>query len=143
MTRLLLSFLLTTMLQSAFAQNKDIEILKQLNQDKLNTLPKKDAATLSKILADDYVYIDSRGIKWKKTDFLYLLTISETISINIDSSDVRILADNVGVLTAYTTFIMKNGIKEIIGHNCYQDIYVKRNEKWMAVATHMNLLNVK
>jgi hypothetical protein len=143
MTKLLLSFLLAIMLQSAFAQNKEIETLKQLNQDKLSSLLKKDEATLIKILADDYTYINAKGIKWTKFDFLYQLTIGEIISINTDSAEVRMLADNVGVLTAYTTFVMKNGLKEFMGRNCYQDIYVKRNDKWMVVATHMNLLSVK
>ena len=55
-------------------------------------------------------------------------------SVKIDSIDVRILTSNVGLITAYTTFVLKADGKEITGRNCYQDVYLKRNKKWMAVA---------
>jgi hypothetical protein len=67
----------------------------------------------------------------------------ETVSTNIDTVEVKLVADNVGVVTAYTTFVLKSDDKEMTGQNCYQDVYVKRKGKWMAVMAHVTLLSFK
>ena len=143
MTKLLLSILLTTILQNAFSQNKDIEELTRLNQDWLNSYHKKDTATLNKIFADDFVLISPKGAKMTKRNIIDNLDKQETVSINIDSIGVQLLTDNVGLITAYTTFVLKIDGKEMTGQNCYQDVYIKRKDKWFAVAAHVTLLNMK
>ena len=85
MIKLLLSILLTTILQNAFLQNKDIEELTRLNQDWLNSYHKKDTATLSKIFADDFILISPKGAKMTRRDIIDNLDKQETVSINIDS----------------------------------------------------------
>ena len=143
MTKLLLSILLTTILQNAFSQNKDIEELTRLNQDWLNSYHKKDTATLNKIFADDFVLISPKGAKMTKRNIIDNLDKQETVSINIDSIGFQLLTDNVGLITAYTTFVLKIDGKEMTGQNCYQDVYIKRKDKWFAVAAHVTLLNMK
>jgi len=143
MIKLLLSILLTTILQNAFLQNKDIEELTRLNQDWLNSYHKKDTATLSKIFADDFILISPKGAKMTRRDIIDNLDKQETVSINIDSIAVQLITDNVGLITAYTTFVLKIDGKEMAGQNCYQDVYVKREDKWFAVAAHVTLLNIK
>ena len=143
MTKLLLSILLTAIFQNAFSQNRDIEELTRLNQDWLNSYHKKDTATLNKIFADDFVLISPKGSKVTKRDIIDNLNKQETISINIDSIAVQLLTDNVGLITAYTTFVLKIDGKEMTGQNCYQDVYIKRKDKWFAVAAHVTLLNMK
>jgi hypothetical protein len=143
MTKLLLSILLTTILGNTFSQNKDIEELTRLNQDWLNSYHKKDTATLNKIFAYDFVLISPKGAKMTKRDIIDNLNKQETVSINIDSIDVHLLTQNVGLITAYTTFVLKIDDKEITGQNCYQDVYIKRKDKWFAVAAHVTLLNMK
>jgi len=65
------------------------------------------------------------------------------VSINIDGIGVQLLTDNVGLITAYTTFVLETDDKEMTGQNCYQDVYTKRKNKWFAVAAHVTLLNMK
>ena len=132
-----------TIFQNAFSQNKDIEELTKLNQDWLNSYPKKDTSTLAKIFADDFVLISPKGVKMTKHDIIRNLDKQETASITIDSIDVRLLTNEVGLLTAYTTFVLKIDGKDMTGQNCYQDVYIKRKDKWFAVAAHVTLLNMK
>ena len=134
---------LTLVSQTCFSQSKDIEILKNLNKDWINSYPTKDSMTLNRIFADDFVLINHRGARMTKKDIISNLDKQETLSTNIDTVDVKLLADNVGVVTAYTTFVLKSDGKEMTGQNCYQDIYVKRKGKWMAVMAHVTLLSFK
>ena len=43
-------------------QNNDIETLKKLNRDFLNSIVNRDTSTLSKILADDFLLINPGGM---------------------------------------------------------------------------------
>lgn len=143
MSKLFVSFLLTMVFPTAFSQNKDVEALTKLNTDWLASYSTKDTATLEKIFADDFVLISPIGSKMTKNDILTNVGRQETVSIKVDSIDVRLLAKDVGLITAYTTFVLKVEGKEVTGRNCYQDVYVKRKNKWQAVAAHVTLLNAK
>jgi hypothetical protein len=65
----------------------------------------------------------------------------EIISVGFDDVEVRMLQDDVAILSAWTHFSFKSNGKQMIGKNCYQDVYVKRNGKWVAVSAHVTLLN--
>jgi uncharacterized protein (TIGR02246 family) len=126
------------------SQNSDMEAIKKLNQDWLNSFPTRDSATLSKILADDFVLIGANGSKQTKKDNLRNLVSPgiEFKSVKIDSVDVRLLTPDVAVLTAWTSFIFKTEGKEMKGSNCYQDVYMKRKDRWWAVSAHVTLLGM-
>jgi uncharacterized protein (TIGR02246 family) len=134
---------LTLIGQTIFAQNKDIEILKTLNRDWINSYPTKDTVTLDKIFAPDFVLISPKGIKMTKRDIINNLHKQETVSAIVDSVDVRLLTSDVGVVTACASFVLKTEGKEMSAQNCYQDIYMKRKGKWVAVAAHVTLLSFK
>ncbi len=125
MKKLFLSILLTAIFQNAFSQNTDIE------------------ETLSRIFSDDFVLISPTGSKMTKHDIISRLNKQETTAINIDSINVRLLTSDVGLITAYITFVLKENGKDMTGQNCYQDVYVKRKDRWYAVAAHVTLLGMK
>ena len=129
--------------QSAFPQFKDMEELKRLNRDWLNSYPTKDTATLNKILANDFILVSPNGTKMTRDDVINNFNKQEPVSVNIDSIDVRLITPDVGLITAYTTFIIKTAGKEHTGKNCYQDVYMKRKNRWYAVAAHVTLLDMK
>ena len=137
------SILLITIFQVGLSQKKDIEALTKLNQDWLNSYPKKDTATLAKIFADDFILISPKGVKMTKRDIIANLDKQETVSVCIDSLDIRLLTKKTGIITVYTTFVLKIDGKEITGKNCYQDVYVKRKGKWLGDAAPVTLLSVK
>lgn len=143
MIKLFVSFVLAVICQPAFSQDKAVAALKKLNSEWLASYPAKDTATLAKIFADDFVLISPKGVRMTKQDIISNIQKQETVSITVDSIDVRLPAKDVGILTAYTTFVLQVDGKEVIGQNCYQDVYVKRNGKWVAVAAHVTLLNMK
>ena len=126
-----------------FSQNKDAEQLKMLNQEWLSSLQKKDTATLASIFADDFVSISPNGAKMTKRDAVKNILYQDIVTINIDSSEVRLLTNDVGLVTCYLTFVLKIDGKDVTGKNCYQDVYIKRKNRWYAVSAHVTLLNLK
>jgi len=131
------------MASSCFSQNKDIEAIKQLNHDWIYAYPKNDTATMARIFADDLVLVSPGGAKMTKRNILENVVKQHTISIQIDSAEVRLLSQDVGIITAWIRFVIKDNGKETPGRNCYQDVYVKRKGRWLAVAAHVTLLNMK
>jgi len=141
MSKLLLCLLFITNLHTALAQNKDVELLKQLNNDWIGSYPKKDVATLKNILADDFVLINGKGMKMTKESILRNLPNQPIISSHVDSASVRMLNAETGIVTGYASFVFKDDSgKENSGRTCYQDIYVKRKDKWQAVSAHVTNL---
>jgi hypothetical protein len=61
MVKFLFFILLTLIFQSANSQDNDVEVLTRLNQDWLNSYPKKDSTTLERIFADDFVLITPKS----------------------------------------------------------------------------------
>jgi uncharacterized protein (TIGR02246 family) len=143
MTKLFLPLLLMIICQNAFSQSNDIKELTRLNQNWADLSMKKDTAAFAKIFADDFVLINPNGAKRTKWDVIKN-TLSQNIkSITIDSIDVRLLTNEIGLITCYTTFVLISNDKEVTGKNCYQDVYIKRNGRWFAIAAHVTLLNIK
>lgn len=140
-----LSILLLTLLLSAncFAQSNNEAILKRLNEKFLNALVNSDTAALSSVLASDFMLVNPGGIKRNKADNLATLLIpnQKVLSINIDSADIRMITGDVGIVSAWTTFVIEAGGKKTTGKNCYQDIYAKRNNEWKAVSAHVTMLS--
>jgi uncharacterized protein (TIGR02246 family) len=141
--KIIFSFLLMCVLQNTFSQNKDVEEIKKLNYDWMNCYVTKDNVTYSKIFADDFLLISPGGKKFTKKDILGNLSKQEITSTHIDSVDVRLLTNDVGILTAYATFVAKDGGKNVTGRTCYQDIYIKRKGRWLAVSAHVTSLDAK
>ncbi|HTS42772.1 MAG TPA: nuclear transport factor 2 family protein [Puia sp.] len=125
-----------------FSQSGDIEIIKKLNESWLNCYITRDTAAMSKIYGDDFILISPSGSKVTKKDALKNLTSStqNIISIKADSVEVRLLSDDVAVITSRAVFKSSKQGKETTGQTSYQDIYVKRNGRWVAVAAHVTFL---
>lgn len=127
------------------AQSNATETIKNLNAGWLNAIQNKDSVALGKILADDFIMITPSGSTLTKKDNLQY-AISKEIdykSINIDSVKVRLLNNEVAVLSCWTSFIVSTKGKDMTGRNCYQDIYMKRLDEWLAVSGHVTLLSMK
>ena len=139
----IIGLLLAFICQTSFSQVKDIEILKKLNKDWLNSYTKKDTATLKRIFADDVILISHNGKKMTKDDIINNLEEQKVIAVNIDSMDVRLVTGHVGVVMVYTTFVLNVDGTAVTGQNCYQDVYVKKKGKWVAATAHVTLLNFK
>lgn len=129
---------------TVFAQGDDSALIKQLNTQWLQSYPKRDTAAVSKILADDFIMISQTGKKLSKNDVIKdLLTPDrQIINVAIDSMDLQIV-NNVGLLTAYTSFALRDKEKILKGKNVYSDVYIKRKGTWVAINGHETLLELK
>lgn len=143
MKQLLILLLFTVIFKNAFTQTKDVEAIKKLNQDWLHCYLTKDSTTLAGIFANDFILIAPNGKQMTKRDIIGGLHRQETVSIDTDSIQVRMLTAEVGLVTAYITFVLKQEGKEMTGQNCYQDVYIKRKNQWFAIAAHVTLLSMK
>ena len=145
MKRIFIFIFLLSAAQSIIAQSADIDTLKKLNKDFGNSIVRRDSATLSKILSDDFLMINPAGNKLTKKDNLNMVSSSniEFTSLTIDSVNIRIITPNVAIVNCWQTFTYKTGGKEMTGKNCYQDIYEKRKNRWQAVSAHVTMLSNK
>lgn len=123
-------------------QSQDAETLKKLNRDFLNSIVNKDTATLSSILADEFILINPGGAKRNKADNLSSVFTSnqKVVSVDIDSVEVRLLSGEVGLVTAWTKNVVRTDKETSKFKICYQDVYVKRKNKWVVVAAHVSFL---
>ena len=85
--------------------------------------------------------INPGGMKRNKADNLAMVLASnQKISVEIDSVEVRLLSSDVGLVTAWTNNKIEADNKETIFKISYQDVYMKRRNKWVAVAAHVSAL---
>ena len=135
------SLLLIIISQATLAQDGDTVIIKKLNQDSLNAVVNKASTSLSEIQADDFILINPSGQRRTKVDNAHMHIPGQQITgIKIDSEDLRMLTDHVGIITVWTTNYISAEAEKMIFKICYMDIYQKRNGKWKAVAAHVSLL---
>jgi uncharacterized protein (TIGR02246 family) len=123
--------------------NNDVRTIKKLNDEWLHAYVTKDIKVLDRIFAHDFVLINHKGQKTTKQQNLDNLQMQEVSTVHIDSVEVKLVTQDVGILTAYTTFTFPSAGKLLRGKNCYQDVYVKRKGQWQAVSAHVTLLSLE
>jgi len=135
-------FILTGSFLLAHAQATDATIIKQLNRQWLDAIVQEDSAALARILADDFVLINPAGMRRTKADNTSLHHSGQQVTrVDIDSQEVRLLTNEIGVITVWTTNYITQGSEKMALNICYMDIYQKRNGQWKAVAGHVTLLH--
>ncbi|MGC4034790.1 MAG: nuclear transport factor 2 family protein [Chitinophagaceae bacterium] len=109
----------------------------------MDSYPTKDSATMSRIFADDFNLVGPNGKSFTKNDIIGNLSKQTITSTHIDSVAVRLITNDVGIVTAYITFTLTDNGKDVQGKNCYQDVYIKRKGQWFAVSAHVTLLSMQ
>jgi hypothetical protein len=87
--------------------------------------------------------INPGGEKRNKAQNLALAVSANqrVVSVNVDKLEIRILSADVGLVTAWTTNVVAVAEKSMTFHLCYQDVYMKRKNRWVAVAAHVASLD--
>jgi uncharacterized protein (TIGR02246 family) len=138
---LIFAFILTGLILLTHAQTEDVTMIKQLNRQWLDAIVREDSAALARILADDFVLINPGGTRRTKENNISLHNPGQRVTrIDIDSQDVRMLTDEVGIITVWTTNYITQVTEKVVLKICYMDIYQKRKSQWKAVAGHVSLL---
>jgi ketosteroid isomerase-like protein len=114
------------------------QIILQLERETMEAIRNKDAATLSRILADDFVLRTPAGPDLNKTEFLKVV---QSIPVRILSVRGESLRVDVYGQTAVLTGVQRSTTrdddgKEQTSAGAFTDIFVRRKGRWLLVLAY-------
>ena len=108
--------------------------LTQTERDWADAIVKHDAATISRIVAEDWSETSWDGTSFGKAQALADLPLGTTESITMDPIKVRVFG-HVAIVTAGDVEKSTYTGKDTSGHYVWTDVYMNRERQWQAVAT--------
>jgi len=103
-----------------------------------------DAEAIGRILSDDWIIIDPDGGVIDKSRFLDVIKSGALKHEAMDSEDIRVRTyPNTTTVTAVTHTRTKYLGKEFTTHERATDVFVKKDERWQCVLTHLTTLTKK
>jgi ketosteroid isomerase-like protein len=118
----------------AVAAKTDLDKLKALNVDYINSVQHSDIDRFDQILADDFLCSNPDGSLVNKREFLVQTARPVTIT-NVSAEDIQIrIFDDVAIIHARTSYSLANGEHR---NGRYTDVWAKRNGRWLAVSAHV------
>ena len=138
---LALGFVAFSRIQGQTKSNRDQrteDAILQLERETMEAIKNKDAATLSRILADDFVLRSPAGADLNKTEFLKL---AQSIPVKILSVKGENLKVNVYGQVAVLTGVQRSTTqgddgKEETSAGAFTDIFIKRQGRWLMVLAY-------
>jgi ketosteroid isomerase-like protein len=110
------------------------QTLQVMEQDWLNAEKNHDAAAFEKLVADDWIAITPDGKSQTKAERAAEIKTSNIDSATLGDMKVRVFGDAAVVTGTDDEVTMKDGNKSN-DHYVWTDVFVKRNGKWLAVAS--------
>jgi ketosteroid isomerase-like protein len=118
----------------AVAVKTDLDELRALNTDYINSVQHSDVGRFDQILAEDFLCSNPDGSLVNRRQFLHQTARPVTISnLIVDDVQIRILGD-VAIIHARTSYSLATG--EPRGGR-YTDVWAKRQGRWLAVSAHV------
>ena len=103
-----------------------------------------DVEAIGRILSDDWIIIDPEGGVVDKSRFLDVIRSGALKHEAMDSEDIRVRTySNTATVTAVTHTRTKYLGKEFTTHERATDVFVKKDERWQCVITHLTTLTKK
>ncbi len=97
-----------------------------------------DVEAIGRILSDDWIIIDPDGGVVDKSRFLDVIKSGALKHEAMDSEDIRVRTyPNIATVTAVTHTRTKYLGKEFTTHERATDVFVKKDEGWQCVLTHL------
>lgn len=129
----------TSFAPSQTKRNNVEQMIVQVERDWVDAYVKRDAATLDRILATDFMDIDPEGKTQNKTEYIGLAKnpVGTFESITIEDTKVRVYGN-----TAVSTgrYMIKGSDREQGEWFRYTAVYVKQQGRWRAVAFQSSTL---
>lgn len=114
--------------------NDDLEVLKQLNHDYVQSYLKSDARRYDELIAENFICIEPNGQLLDRDAFLEAATHPVTIDyFNVEDVEIRIFGDFAQIM-ARTPYKYPNGKQ---GINRYIDCWIKHNGQWRAISAQI------
>lgn len=113
------------------------QALIKLEREWAEALVKADTATLDRVMADDWSMTTWDGRTQTKAQSIAEIKsgVSKFEAASVDGFKVRVFGDAAVVTLTQTEKSQEKG-KDSSGRYLYTDVWVKRDGKWQAVATH-------
>ena len=129
----------------ASAQNSAADEVRKLERAWLDAYEKHDAKAMDEIVADDFMITFADGSIQTKKQILFLLNQPRNpnfpaYKFYTEDVQARVYGDTVVLTGRVVTEWQKDG-KPVREQSRYTDTYVKRNNRWQVVASHLS--NVK
>jgi ketosteroid isomerase-like protein len=117
--------------------NEEIRIL-DLDREWNEAYPRLDCAALDHIIADDWVCIDGTGLVITKSDLLTRVASSASFldPYKFDEIGLRMFGET-AIVTGRLSGQMRDSDSVHDVNQRYMRVYVKRNQRWQAVATQV------
>jgi uncharacterized protein (TIGR02246 family) len=110
------------------------QTLQAVEQAWLNAEKNHDAAAFEKLVADDWIAIGPDGKSQTKAERAAEIKTAHTTSATMGNMKVRVFGDAAVVTGTDDEITMEDG-KKSVGHYVWTDVFVKRDGKWLAVAS--------
>ena len=105
---------------------------------------RNDADAIGRLLSDDWIIIDPDGGVIDRSRFLAVIKSGALKHEAMDSEDIRVRTySNTATVTAVTHTRTKYLGKEFTTHERATDVFVKKDERWQCVLTHLTTLTKK
>jgi ketosteroid isomerase-like protein len=119
------------------------ELLK-LEREWLDAYIKRDVAAMERIEADDFVITFPNGSMSNKAQQVAALKgpapTGPPPQFYTEETKVRLLGDDVAILTGIFVSKYQTGGKEVMEKSRYTDVWAKRGGRWQVVASHLSRL---
>jgi ketosteroid isomerase-like protein len=114
--------------------SKDLDELKALNKDYVDSVQNCDVRRFDEILAQDFYCTNPDKSLVDRAAFLKQTAIPVKIK-NLTAEDVRIrILGDFAIIHARTSYIDADGQQ---AHGRYTDCWARQNGKWLAVSAHV------
>ena len=115
--------------------------LLKLDNEWNEAYPRRDVSALDNIIADDWVCIDGAGLVITKRELLSRIESSASFldPYKFDEVALRMFGE-MGIVTGRLSGTMRDRDDTFHIEQRYTRVYVKRNDRWQAVATQVTMV---
>ena len=110
------------------------QTLQAMERAWLNAEKNHDAAAFEKLVAGDWIAISPDGKSQTKAERAAEIKTAHIVSATLGDMNVRVFGDTAVVTGTDDEITMTDG-KKSSDHYVWTDVFVKRNGKWLAVAS--------
>ena len=126
-------------------QNRSVEqVIRQLDQERIQAQIDADAMALDRIYADDFIGIGPSGTVRTKPQVIADFTSGDLRFQSITTDEVRVrVYGNTAVETGRSTMIGQDKGKAVPRDNRFTRVWIKQIGRWRLVANHYSLLTTQ
>ena len=110
------------------------QTLQAMEQAWLDAEKNNDAAAFEQIVADDWIAVNPDGKSQTKAERAAEIKTAHVVSATLGDMRVRVFGDSAVVTGTDDEITMTDG-KKSGDHYVWTDVFLKRNGKWLAVAS--------